>query len=408
MRRDVIYVIAGSAIPAIGNFLAVVIALKNLNVEWAGKCYALMAMFFVAIDVFNFGAARIYSVSKIRESFPSLLFLDFFSALGSSVIFLGGVYLLHSVEVVAMPQIWLILVLAPMAYAMSHFALGYLRLNGGNGLICLVAAFAASLRVAAVWKISLEQQWEPYFPDLLLAVEAIYGLLLLGAYRIVVAKRLGNTATSQSLRLANYSQIVKFAWRELLSSWYSNALFSGAKHVDVMIVAAAAGPAAAGLYRGVKSIQNLAFNFGQSLAYIVQKRFDYSSILRNKERKSVVLFVFAAMSILGCGLMAYLSCVVNLFPLGEVGPFRQQFYFMFLVFGGALLIFSCRLISLYVFVNNSRRFVFISTFEVIGVIVALLVFTKWLGVFGAVVSMAVVYAVLVPLSILCLPKLAET
>lgn len=407
MRRDVLYVIIGSALPAVGNFLAVVIALKSIDVEWVGRCYALMAMFFVAIDVFNIGAARIYSVSRIREEFPSLFFLDIFSAVGSAVIFFGGAFLLHSAGVVAMPRMWLILVLAPMAYAMSHFALGYLRLNGGNGLICFVSAFAAFLRVAGIWKISLEQQWEPYLPDLLLAVEAIYGLMLLGVYRIVAAKRLGNGARSRGLRLANYSQIVRLARRELLSSWYSNALFSGAKHVDVMIVAAAAGPAAAGLYRGVKSIQNLAFNFGQSLAYVIQERFEYSSMLRNRGRKRVVLLGFLATSFLGCVLMAYLSCAAKLFPLGEVGSFRHQFYFMFLAFGGALLIFCCRLISLYVFVNNSRGFVFISTFEVVGVIVALFVFSKWLGVLGAVVSMAVVYAVLVPLYIFFLPKIVE-
>ena len=62
MKRDVVYVVLASALPATGNFVAVALALRYLDAEWLGKSYALLAFFFVAIDLFNFGSPRIFTV----------------------------------------------------------------------------------------------------------------------------------------------------------------------------------------------------------------------------------------------------------------------------------------------------------------------------------------------------------
>src|SRR5471030_2737010 len=87
MKRDVVYVMLASALPALGNFVAVALALRYLDAQWLGKSYALVAFFFVAIDLFNFGSPRIFTVEKVRSQVSTLIFLDCLSALGSTLVF---------------------------------------------------------------------------------------------------------------------------------------------------------------------------------------------------------------------------------------------------------------------------------------------------------------------------------
>ncbi len=152
------------------------------------------------------------------------------------------------------------LVIAPVGYATSHFALGYLRLNGGNGAICAVSTVSALSRCAVIWFIATNASWSPYLPDLLLLVEGSYGAMLLGTY--LVLRRLDKVNQNASSGLAVFPQLARLGGKDLVSSfWYSNAIFSGAKHVDVIIAAMLLGPAGAALYRGAKSVHNVAFNF---------------------------------------------------------------------------------------------------------------------------------------------------
>jgi hypothetical protein len=270
MRKDLVYVTLGSALPAISNFVAVVFALRYIDAAWLGRSYALLALFFVSIDVFNFGSARLYSVAKIRERFPSLLFLDTLSAAGSTLFFTAAAIVLSRSGSIAMPHLLPVLVIAPVGYAMSHFALGYLRLNGGNGAICAVSTVSALSRCAVVWLVAAHASWSSYLPDLLLLVEGSYGAMLLGTY--LVLRRPGKVSQDRSSRLAAFPQLAKLGGKELVSSWYSNAIFSGAKHADVIIASMLLGPAGAALYRGAKSVHNVAFNLGQALALVVHSR----------------------------------------------------------------------------------------------------------------------------------------
>ena len=159
------------------------------------------------------------------------------------------------------------LVIAPVGYATSHFALGYLRLKGGNAAICAVSTVSALCRCSVVWLIATHPSWSPYLPDLLLLVEGSYGTMLLGAYLLCARRPCRRRASPAALR-----QLVSLGGKELISSWYSNAIFSGAKHLDVIIAAMLLGPAGAALYRGAKSVHNLAFNLGQALALVLHSR----------------------------------------------------------------------------------------------------------------------------------------
>ncbi|MFK4444978.1 hypothetical protein ABH944_005299 [Caballeronia udeis] len=248
MRKDLVYVTLGSALPAVSNFVAVVFALRYLDAAWLGRSYALLALFFVSIDVFNFGSARLYSVAKIRDRFPSLLFLDTLSATGSALFLIVAASILSRSGAIAIPHVLPVLLIAPVGYAMSHFALGYLRLNGGNGAICAVSTVSALSRCAVVWLVAKHVSWLPYLPDLLLMVEGSYGAMLLGTY--LVLHRQEKVARHNAYGLAAFPQLAKLGGKELVSSWYSNAIFSGAKHVDVIIAAMLLGPAGAALYRG--------------------------------------------------------------------------------------------------------------------------------------------------------------
>ncbi|MFP3548195.1 hypothetical protein SB748_32960, partial [Rhizobium sp. SIMBA_035] len=87
--------------------------------------YALLALFYVAIDAFNFGSARIYTIDRIRARFPNLLRLDCVSAFGSTVLFCLACALLGRTGSIALPNWTAMLVLAPVCYGLSHFALGF-------------------------------------------------------------------------------------------------------------------------------------------------------------------------------------------------------------------------------------------------------------------------------------------
>jgi hypothetical protein len=387
MRKDLVYVTLGSALPAISNFFAVVFALRYLDAAWLGRSYALVALFFVSIDVFNFGSARLYSVAKIRDRFSSLLFLDALSATGSTLFFIVAASILSRYGAIAMPHLLPVLVMAPVGYAMSHFALGYLRLNGGNGAICAVSTVSALSRCAVVWLVARNASWSPYLPDLLLMIEGSYGAMLLGTYLLLRRRiKLGQHRASG---LAAIPQLAKLGGKELISSWYSNAIFSGAKHLDVIIAAMLLGPAGAALYRGAKSVHNLAFNLGQALALVVHSRMR-GWFLASAKRLSVSLgFALGASAFALLALATLCAYKIRLFPTASLGAPSIQWLFLSLIFTGAALMFACRITSLMVFSISKKSFLILSTMEVAASLSLLSALCVAFGVVGAALSVAV-------------------
>jgi hypothetical protein len=387
MRKDLIYVMLGSALPAVSNFVAVVFALKYLDAAWLGRSYALLALFFISIDVFNFGSARLYSVAKIQERFPSLLFLDALSAIGSTLFFGIVAAVLSRSGVVALPRVLPILAIAPIGYAMSHFALGYLRLNSGSGVICAVSTVSALSRCSVIWLVATNGSGLPYLPDLLLLVEGSYGAMLLVAY-LVLRRRIA-AGSDRPARLAVYPRLARLGGKELLSSWYANAIFSGAKHADVIVAAMLLGPAGAALYRGVKSVHNLAFNMGQALALVFHERL---RVLLVESRKHLSLPRACALVVAGVALLMFATfCAykMRLFPTASLGAISIQYLFLFLIFTGAALMFACRFISITVFSISQRSFVILSTMEVAASLSLLSCLCVVFGVMGAALSVAV-------------------
>ncbi len=388
MRKDLVYVTLGSALPAISNFVAVVFALRYIDAAWLGRSYALLALFFVSIDVFNFGSARLYSVEKIRVRFPSLLFLDTVSATGSALFFSLAASILSRSGAIAMPHLLPVLLIAPAGYAMSHFALGYLRLNSGNGAICAVSTVSALSRCAVVWLVATHASRSPYLPDLLLLVEGSYGAMLLGTY-LVLRRRPGGVRQGRSSKLAAYPQLARLGGKELVSSWYSNAIFSGAKHLDVIIAAMLLGPAGAALYRGAKSVHNLAFNLGQALALVVHSRMREWFLASAKRFSVLALFTLGAAALALLAIATLCAYKIRLFPTVSLGAPSIQWLFLLLVFTGAALMFACRITSLMVFSISKRSFLILSTMEVAGSLALLCVLCVLFGVVGAALAVAV-------------------
>jgi hypothetical protein len=387
MRKDLAYVTLGSALPAVSNFVAVVFALRYLDAAWLGRSYALLALFFVSIDVFNFGSARLYSVAKIREHFPSLLFLDTLSAIGSALFFSVAAAVLSRSGAIALPQLLPMLVIAPVGYAMSHFALGYLRLKDGNGAICVVSTVSALSRCAVIWLVATNASWLPYLPDLLLLVEGSYGAMLLGTY--LVLRRLNKVGQKTPYGLAALPQLARLGGKELISSWYSNAIFSGAKHVDVIIAAMLLGPAGAALYRGAKSVHNVAFNLGQALALVLHSRM-FAWFTESRKHLSVASgFTLALMASALLAVATICAYKIRLFPTASLGSPLMQCLFLLLIFTGAALMFACRLTSIAVFSISKRSFVILSTIEVAASLSLLSGLCVVFGVLGAALSVAV-------------------
>lgn len=384
MRKDWVYVMLGSALPAASNFVAVVYALRYLDAAWLGRSYALLALFFVSIDIFNFGSARLYSVTKIRERFPSLLFLDTVSAAGSALFFSIAAWAMSGSGAIALPKILPMLIIAPVGYATSHFALGYLRLNGGNGAICAVSTVSALFRCAVVWLIARHPSWSLYLPDLLLLVEGSYGTMLLCAYLLSRKHEATASAGPAALR-----QLASLGGKELISSWYSNAIFSGAKHIDIIIAAMLLGPAGAALYRGAKSVHNLAFNFGQALALVLHARMLgwFTDFRRHVSRMSMLGLAIAAVALLA--LATFSAFKIKLFPTASLGAPARQCLFLLLIFTGAALMFACRLTSITVFSISKRTFVILSTLEVGASLALLSCLCLVFGVVGAALSVVV-------------------
>jgi hypothetical protein len=387
MRRDFVYVTFGSALPAMSNFVAVVFALKYLDAVWLGRSYALLALFFVSIDVFNFGSARLYSVAKIRERFHSLLFLDALSAIGSTLFFCIAAAILSRSGAIALPRLLPILGIAPFGYAMSHFALGYLRLNRGNGVICAVSTISALSRCGVIWLVTTIDSWLPFLPDLLLVVESSYGAMLLVTY--LVLRRPSAKKSDSLVRLATYLQLATLGGKELLSSWYANAIFSGAKHADVIVAAMLLGPAGAALYRGAKSVHNLAFNLGQALALVYHERL-YAWAVKSKKHFSLLRALLLAL--VGAALLMLATAAaykLRLFPTVSLGAISIQYLFLLLIFAGASLMFACRFTSITIFLISQRSFVILSTAEVVGSLSLLSCLCVAFGVVGAALSVAI-------------------
>ncbi|MFM0181396.1 hypothetical protein PQR52_23210 [Paraburkholderia aspalathi] len=406
MKRDVVYVMLASALPAFGNFVAVALALRYLDAVWLGKSYALVAFFFVAIDLFNFGSPRIFTIERVRSHVSTLIFLDCLSALGSTVVFATVGTLLGNYGVFASTQFGVVMVLAPMAYGLSHFSLGVLRFYGRSGTICAISSVSALSRVLILVLLIERRSLDAYLPDMLLLVEALYGVMLLVAYLHSLRRGLPRDseffrpeAERFNFRTFDYKAFFVQNRKEILGSWYGNAIFSGAKHVDIMIVTFIVGPAAGSLYRGIKSVHNLAFNCGQGVALVLSGRFKrvMDALLRlphGRVMTTGAVSLFALVS-----LASWLACRIHLFPIAVLGPYAMQFGFMFVAFLGAMLIFVCRVLSLLVFSANRASFVTISTLEVGASLLFVSVLSYEFGLIGAVTGIVIAGVLVLVLSL---------
>jgi len=405
MKKDFLYVVLASALPALGNFIAVAVALRHLDPDWLGKSYALLAFFYVTIDLFNFGSPRIFTVERIRSRVSTLIFLDFASATGSTIVFASLTGWFAQTGLFAQPHYVWTLIAAPACYGLSHFSLGVLRLYGRSGLVCLISTISALSRVGVVLLVIAMQDLQPMLPDFLLLVEAAYGAMLLLAY--LATARGGNARPADFASYPNAGRFNPWTFRyreffsenrkEILGSWYSNAIFSGAKHADIMIVTFILGPSAAALYRGVKSVHNLAFNSGQAFALVVSGKLARAIAPLLRMRAAAAL-AGSAIAIALLTLSSWIALRIHLFPTGLLGGPAVQFGFLFAAFLGAGVIFVCRIFSLHVFSIDRRSFVRISSLEVGASLLLVSALSYVFGLIGATSGIAVAGAIVLALS----------
>ncbi|RQR29911.1 MULTISPECIES: hypothetical protein [unclassified Burkholderia] len=392
MRRlnvDLIHVAASAGLPALVNFVVAALALHLLDPMLVGRSYALLALFYVAIDAFNFGSARIYTIDRIRARFPNLLRLDCLSAFGSTVLFCLACALLGRTGSIALPNWTAVLVLAPVCYGLSHFALGFFRVTRRNGVVLVISTISALSRLAVIAVLAEYHGLRGHFPDLLLLVEAAYGALLLGAYLWVTRRGTtglepGRYPATGASGLRWYRDFIVQARGDMLSSWYANAVLSGAKHLDVLIVSAVAGPAGAALYRVAKGFNNLAFNFGQSFSLAIGGNGERVLRLIGGIRlgRKLVASVLACWGVLAAAAYALLE--IRLFPVHSLGGRASQFAFVFAVLLGACLVFLCRILSLWLYARSRQAFVKMASFEAV-LTLALVAALGWkFGAYGAI------------------------
>ncbi|WP_334043217.1 hypothetical protein [Burkholderia ambifaria] len=392
MRRlnaDLIHVVASTGLPALVNFVVAALALHLLDPVLVGRSYALLALFYVAIDAFNFGAARIYTIDRIRSRFPNLLRLDCISAIGSTVLFCLACALLARTGSIALPNWTAMLVLAPVCYGLSHFALGFFRVTTRNGVVLVISTISALSRLAVIAVLAEYHGLRGHLPDLLLLVEAVYGALLLAAY-LWVAR--GSTTGSEPSRypptvrggLVWYRDFIAQARGEMLSSWYANAVLSGAKHLDVLIVSAVGGPAGAALYRVAKGFNNLAFNFGQSVSLAISGNGGRALRLIGAPgfARKLAASLVAGLVVLAAASYALLE--MRLFPVHSLGSRVSQFVFVFAVLLGACLVFLCRILSLWLYARSRRAFVKMASFEAALALALVAAFGWKFGAYGAI------------------------
>ncbi|QQJ99196.1 hypothetical protein JG536_24660 [Burkholderia ambifaria] len=392
MRRlnaDLIHVVASAGLPALVNFVVAALALHLLDPVLVGRSYALLALFYVAIDAFNFGSARIYTIDRIRARFPNLLRLDCVSAFGSTVLFCLACALLGRTGSIALPNWTAMLVLAPVCYGLSHFALGFFRVTRRNGVVLVISTISALSRLAVIAVLAEYQGLRSHLPDLLLLVEAAYGALLLAAYLWVT--RRGTTGPEPSRYpptvgggLRWYRDFIAQARGEMLSSWYANAVLSGAKHLDVLIVSAVAGPAGAALYRVAKGFNNLAFNFGQSVSLAISGNGERALRLIGGTAfaRKLAASLLAGLIVLAAASYALLE--IRLFPVHSLGSRASQFAFVFAVLLGACLVFLCRILSLWLYARSRRAFVKMASFEAVLTLALVAAFGWKFGAYGAI------------------------
>ncbi|KDB06366.1 hypothetical protein LIG30_4291 [Burkholderia sp. lig30] len=392
MRRlnaDLIHVVASAGLPALVNFAVAALALHLFDPVLVGRSYALLALFYVAIDVFNFGSARVHTIDRVRARFPSLLPLDAVSAIGSTVLFCATCALLGRTGSIALPNQPAMLMIAPVCYGLSHFALGFFRMTGRNGVVLAISTLSAFSRLAVIALLAEFEGWRSHFPDLLLLVEAAYGAMLLSAYlwltrRDTAGREPGRRPANGRGGLGWYRDFIAQARGEVLSSWYANAVLSSAKHLDVLIVSAVAGPAGAALYRVAKGFNNLAFNFGQSFSLAISGNGGRILRLIGGAGFGRKLAAGLLTGWVGLAVAAYALLEIRLFPVQSPGSRSHQFAFVFAVLLGACLVFLCRILSLWLYARSRRAFVKMASFEAALTLVLVAALGWKFGAYGAI------------------------
>lgn len=352
-----LYVLVGSFLPALLNFLAIFFGVLSIDNNKIGQVFFIMAILFLAIDTFNFGTTKLFSIDT-KFKFNELLIFDLTSGFLSSIFFIIIYFSSFYFEQVSLSIDYFLLFLIPLCFSLSYTPLGYFRTNNGNGIICIVQVFCSSLRLLGVY---LCQTTYISIDDLVffwLVVEALYGLSLFFIFFYKV-----RPVYNSRFKL---SSILYFVY--IKKSWAQNFFSMFGKHFDVVVLNFFFGPASVALYRPVKSIINFFFNFGNSLALVLLKKDSFVKVFFDIK----FLFVFSISACLISGLLSFFISNINFIESKFVS--EHLFLYFSLSLMSCVFVFINRFICLYMLrFLNVNYIVFLSLLDSIGAIFILVV-----------------------------------
>ncbi|WP_221075690.1 hypothetical protein [Agarivorans aestuarii] len=362
--KQVFFTVLGSFFPAIINIVSVTYAVVLLDADRLGQVFMVISLFFVCIDIFNFGTTRLVALDGFLDPKGGRIWLDLLSGLCTGVQFYLLCLLLNFSAVLDYEVSLALALFGAVGYCLGYIALGYLRVQHHNQIVSLILSAAALLRLLVVWLCVEEVLSYQQLVVTSVLIEGLYGLALLLAYALLA---------KQSLRMFSLNADFFFQRKGTLfcafmASWRTNAFFMCSKHLDIVLLGVLMSPAVVAYYRPIKSMANLSFNLGSSVSLVIK-----SQIATLSQR--LVEYRFLALASVSL-LVALLSLALSGLELGFLAQISNgsSFAYVFLGLLVSAIVFANRIVYFYLFSSGQARQVSSSSlFEVVALFVVMLV-----------------------------------
>lgn len=356
-------------LPAIINFSNISLAVFYLDTVQVGISLLLLSVFYVCIDVFNFGTSRMVLLDENEVGISQLCTLDLLSGvlvgLLSLVVFaLIGMYWIDFTY-----GFILIVAATAFCYSLAHAPIGYFKKNSMNHIVLLILSVESFFRILITFLFfyyDIDFSGDYLFSVWLLC-EVFHGLAFyfvfrfLGSYRPVFLK-FGNV----------------FSNKVFYESWGSNIVQTFHKNVDSILIGLLLPVSFVADFRFFKGIINLFSNAGSALGYVVF--FNYSSFFR-------LVFCFAFVATFLFFLVYFMVDYLSVF---DVPMFKKEPVFYSVVFVSSLIYLISRVWMVNFYKRgNSNLFFKVAIFESILYLLLLVFLSHLFGFFGALLAFLV-------------------
>ncbi|WP_374640753.1 hypothetical protein [Hydrogenophaga sp.] len=268
-NRQIAFAGLASLAPALINVGSTVVLANSSDEKTASSALVFAALFFISIDSTQIGSTRLVQHPLFASNIALLHLADKITGLVSMLVFAAVVFGYSKLTGLPTELMFTAIALSPLTfiYSIGQTPIGILRTKKKNEALALFAILASISR-AVVCSLFLNEKISPHFFVALFLITECIG----GSLAAVCSKYYKLESAPKTIERTNTN--TRTTYSVFLSSWFNSVATGLNKHLDIVLIGAFGSPQILLLYRPIKGLLNLVFNFSQTISQVIAHKLD--------------------------------------------------------------------------------------------------------------------------------------